>query len=104
MSTKTIATNRRARFDYEITESFEAGLVLLGSEVKSLRHGRADLKDAYGMVRDGELWLVGMHIAPYEFARLGGHEPELNLIGQGDVRRQVEDSLDPGFLGQLGVL
>ena len=76
MATKTISTNRKARFNYEFTESFEAGLVLLGSEVKSLRLGRADLKDSYAVVRRGEMWLVGLRIAPYEFAREGGHEPE----------------------------
>jgi SsrA-binding protein len=76
MGTKTIATNRRARFDYEIVETFEAGLVLVGSEVKSLRDGKADLKDAYAAVRDGELWLFSLRISPYEFARDGGHDPE----------------------------
>ena len=76
MSTKTIATNRRARFDYEILERFEAGLVLLGSEVKSLRAGHANLKDSYAVVKRGEVWLVGAHIAPYSFAREGGHDPE----------------------------
>ncbi len=74
--TKTIATNRRARHDYEIQEVFEAGLVLLGSEVKSLRAGRADLKDSYGMLEEGELWLVGARISAYAFAREGGHDPE----------------------------
>jgi SsrA-binding protein len=76
MSVKTIATNRRARFDYEITETFEAGIVLVGSEVKSLRNGRADLKDAYAAVKDGEMWLYGMRISPYEFAPEGGHDPD----------------------------
>lgn len=76
MGTKTIATNRRARFDYEIGERFEAGMVLQGSEVKSLRAGHANLKDAYAVVKDGEVWLVGAHIAPYSFAREGGHDPE----------------------------
>jgi len=76
MSTKTIATNRRARFDYTILETYEAGLVLTGSEVKSLREGRANLKDAYGFVKDGEAWLIGAHISPYSFAREGGHDPE----------------------------
>lgn len=75
-SIKTIATNRRARFDYEIVERVEAGLVLLGSEVKSLRAGQADLKDSHASVRGGEMWLVGLRISPYEFARDGGHEPE----------------------------
>ncbi len=76
MGTKSIATNRRARFNYEISETYEAGIVLLGSEVKSLRAGHADLKDSYASVRDGEMWLVGMRISPYEYARDGGHEPE----------------------------
>jgi len=73
---KVIALNRRARHDYEILEFFEAGLALVGSEVKSLRAGRADLKDAYGLIEGGEAWLVGVHISPYQFARDGGHEPE----------------------------
>ena len=76
MSTKTIATNRRARFDFEIVETVEAGIVLLGSEVKSLRNGRADLKDSYAAVTKGELWLHGLRISPYEFAQDGGHDPE----------------------------
>lgn len=75
MGTKTITTNRRARFDYTILETFEAGIVLTGSEVKSLREGRANLKDAYGIVKDDEVWMVGAHISPYAFARDGGHEP-----------------------------
>ena len=73
--TKTIATNRRARFDFEIADTFEAGLVLQGSEVKSLRLGKANLSDAYAVVRRGEAFLVGAYIAPYEFAREGGHDP-----------------------------
>lgn len=73
---KVVASNRRARHDYEILDTYEAGMALLGSEVKSLRAGRADLKDGYGEVRDGEMWLVGVYIAPYDFARGGGHEPE----------------------------
>lgn len=72
----TITTNRRARFDYTFEDEFEAGLVLTGSEVKSLRASNAQFKDAYGLVRGGEAWLVGMHIAPYDMARHGGHEPE----------------------------
>ena len=76
MARKNIATNRRARFDFEIVDRFEAGIVLLGSEVKSLRAGQADLKDSYASVRRGEMWLSGLRIAPYEDARDGGHEPE----------------------------
>ena len=71
-----IATNRRARRNYTIVETYEAGLALLGSEVKSLREGKVDLKDSYGDVRHGEIFLVGTYVAPYEFARDGGHHPE----------------------------
>jgi SsrA-binding protein len=73
---KVVVQNRRARHDYEILDRFEAGLVLQGSEIKSLREGRAALKDSYAQVKDGEVWLVGAHIAPYSFARGGGHEPD----------------------------
>ena len=73
--TKTIATNRRARFDHELVDTYEAGLQLLGSEVKSLRAGKANLAEAYGFVRRNEVWLAGMHIAPYDFAHEGGHDP-----------------------------
>lgn len=73
---KVIATNRRARFDYDIVDRYEAGLVLTGSEVKSLREGKANLKDSFGQVKDGEAWLVGTYIAPYSFSREGGHDPE----------------------------
>ena len=63
--TKPVATNRTARRDYEILEILECGLVLKGSEVKALREAKVQLNDAYGRVRDGELWLTGMHIAAY---------------------------------------
>ena len=73
---KVIASNRRARHDYEILDTFEAGLVLIGSEVKSLREGQGQLKDSFAHIRDGEIFLVGCYIAPYVFSRAGGHEPE----------------------------
>jgi SsrA-binding protein len=71
-----IATNRQARFRYELLEKFETGIALQGSEVKSLRDGKANLKDAYALVRDGEVWLHNMHIAPYAPAAAEGHDPE----------------------------
>jgi SsrA-binding protein len=74
--TRVVATNRRARRNYTILDTFEAGLVLVGSEVKSLREGKLELKDSYGDIRGGEAYLVGAHISPYDFAREGGHEPE----------------------------
>jgi SsrA-binding protein len=73
---KVVSSNRRARRNYTVVETVEAGLALLGSEVKSLRDGRLDLKDSYGLVKDGEAFLVGAYIGPYEFARDGGHDPE----------------------------
>jgi SsrA-binding protein len=73
---KLIADNRRARHDYHLLERLEAGLVLTGTEVKSLRDGRVSLAQSYADVRDGEVWLVGVHISPYERASLGAHLPE----------------------------
>jgi len=74
---RTVATNRRARHDYEVLETIEAGVVLQGSEVKSLRAGKAQLADAYARVDDGELWLHGVHIPPWQFATgFGGHDPD----------------------------
>ena|SRR5919106_3608079 len=73
---KAVATNRRARRNYSVIDSFEAGMVLLGSEVKSLREGKMELKDSYAEVRHGEAFLIGAHISPYDFAREGGHDPE----------------------------
>lgn len=72
-----IADNRRARHDYQILETFEAGLVLHGSEVKSLRLGQVQLADAYARLSGDELWLEGVHIAPYQFANgVGAHDPD----------------------------
>jgi SsrA-binding protein len=73
---KVVTTNRNARRNYTVIDTYEAGLSLLGSEVKSMREGRMELKDSYGDIRRGEAYLVGAHIAPYGFARDGGHEPE----------------------------
>ncbi len=97
---KTITTNRRARHDYQITETYEAGLVLTGSEVKSLRNGNANLKDAYVVFRDGEAWLVGAHIAPYSFSRDGGHEPERQrklLLHKGEIERMAAKVAERGL-------
>jgi SsrA-binding protein len=71
-----VTENRRARHEYHLLDRVEAGLVLTGTEVKSLREGRAHLRQAYGDVRDGELWLVGAHIAPYEQGSMDQHDPD----------------------------
>jgi SsrA-binding protein len=73
---KIATTNRRATHDYHIIERFEAGMVLEGSEVKSLREGKANLKDSYAHVKQGEVFLTGAYIAPYSFSHRGGHDPE----------------------------
>ncbi len=72
---KTITVNRKARFDYEIFENFEAGLVLTGTEIKSIREGRVNLGDAYARPDGGELWLVNSHIAQYSSGSVNNHEP-----------------------------
>lgn len=73
---KLIADNRRARHDYRFVERHEAGLELTGTEVKSLRLGQATLQHAYAEVRDGQMWLVGAHIAPYEQGTHANHDPD----------------------------
>jgi len=73
---KLIAENRRARHDYHLLERVEAGIVLTGTEVKSLREGGATLQRAYGDVREGELWLVGAHISPYDQGSMDQHDPD----------------------------
>ena len=73
---KLVTENRRARHDYHLLDRIEAGLVLTGTEVKSLRDGRADLARAYADVRDGEAWLVGSHIPIYDQGNLANHDPD----------------------------
>jgi SsrA-binding protein len=69
------SVNRAAAHNYFLLEKFEAGIALRGTEVKSVRAGRANLKDAYGLVKDGELWLINAHIGPYEHGNIFNHEP-----------------------------
>ncbi|MGB4825961.1 MAG: SsrA-binding protein, partial [Paracoccaceae bacterium] len=73
-NSKLIAENRRARFDYHIESDLEAGIILQGSEVKSLRQGGSNLGDSYASVEGGELWLINCYIAPYAQAKTWGHE------------------------------
>lgn len=72
---KTVATNRRARHDYHIDETLEAGLVLTGTEIKSVRAGRISLQESYVAIDGGEAWLEGAHVAEYEHAGYAGHDP-----------------------------
>jgi len=73
--TKTIAQNKKAYHDFFIEETFEAGIVLVGTEVKSLRSGKCNLRDAYASIDNGELWLKQMHISPYEQGNIFNHDP-----------------------------
>jgi SsrA-binding protein len=72
---KAIAENRKARHNYFIEDTYEAGLVLVGTEVKSLRAGRANLKDSYAKIKNGEVWVHQVHISPYSHASYGNHDP-----------------------------
>jgi SsrA-binding protein len=88
---RPVASNRRARHDYEIIDTIEYGMVLQGSEVKSLRAGRIALQDAYARIIDGELWLYGVHVPPYAQANgFGAHDPDRRrkLLGH---RRQIDE-------------
>ena len=87
-----IARNKRARHDYHILDSWEAGIVLTGTEVKALRQGKATLTDAYGNVRDGEVWLLNLHIGQYEQGNVFNHEPTRTrklLLQKQQIRRLI---------------
>jgi SsrA-binding protein len=89
---QSIARNKRARFDYQILDTWEAGLVLTGTEVKSLRDGRANISDAYGIVKDGEVFLLNLHISPYERGGYTNHEPARTrklLLHRKEIRRLI---------------
>jgi SsrA-binding protein len=95
-----VATNRQAGFRYHLLEKFECGIVLQGSEVKSLREGGVQLKDAYAEVRDGEVWLHNMHIAPYKPAAGQNHDPERPrklLLHRREIERLLGKTAERGL-------
>ena len=97
---RTAASNRKARLDYEILERFEAGLQLTGSEVKSLRGGRASLTEAFARIRDGEAWLEGMHIPPYEQGQTRGYDPTRPrklLLHRREIERLIGTTKEQGL-------
>ncbi len=97
---QNIAENRKARHDYFVEESFEAGLVLVGSEVKSCRAGRVNLRDGYAQIKDGEIFLYNVHISPYEQANRFNHEPlrpRKLLMHKGEIRRLFGLVREKGF-------
>ena len=95
-----VATNRQASFRYHLLERFECGIVLTGTEVKSLRESGAQLKDSYAVVRDGELWLVGMYIAPYGPASRENHDPDRTrklLLHRREIDRLIGRTQERGL-------
>jgi len=89
---QSIAKNRRASHDYQLLETWEAGVALTGTEVKSLRNGKANLSDAYGIVRDGEVYLLNLHIPPYERGGYVNHEPTRTrklLLHRREIRKMI---------------
>lgn len=97
---KLISTNRKARHLYHILETYEAGLVLVGTEVKSLRAGKCNLKEGYGRVEDGEVWLVGVHIPEYTEGNRFNHDPTRRrklLLSKRQIRRLIGQTQQQGL-------
>ncbi|HUY59923.1 MAG TPA: SsrA-binding protein SmpB [Solirubrobacteraceae bacterium] len=95
-----VATNRQAAFKYNLIERFECGIVLTGTEVKSLRDGNAQLKDSYATIKDGEVWLIGAYIAPYPAASRENHDPERTrklLMHRGQIEKLTGSLNERGF-------
>lgn len=97
---KLVVQNRKARRDYEVLDSFETGIVLQGTEVKSLREGKANLKDSYAAVEKGEVFLYNVHISPYEAGNQFNHEPERPrklLVHRAEIRRLIVKTQQQGL-------
>ncbi len=96
MGEKVVATNRKARYDYHITDTVEAGMVLKGTEVKSLRDGKVNIKDSYALIEENEMYLVGVYISPYSHGTTKPHEPDRKrklLLHKGEIlklKRTIE--------------
>jgi SsrA-binding protein len=97
---KTVSTNRKAYSDFDILEKYEAGIQLTGSEVKSVREGKVNLKDAYALVNKEEAWLHHCHISPYDFANLQNHDPTRTrklLLHKGEIHRLMGKVKEKGL-------
>ena len=95
-----VATNRQASFRFNLLERFECGIVLTGTEVKALREGKAQLKDSYAVVRDGEVWLIGAYVPPYGPASRENHEPERPrklLLHRAEIERLIGKTRERGL-------
>lgn len=97
---KTIANNKKARHDYTILDDYEAGMVLLGSEVKSIRNGGVNLKDSYAAIKNGEIWVHQMHVSPYAYANYGNHDPFRKrklLLNKSEIKRLIVKTTEKGL-------
>ena len=97
---KEISVNRQAFHNYDIIEKLEAGIVLTGTEIKSAREGRVNLKDAYGLVKNGEVWLLNCHISPYSHGNYANHEPLRTrklLLNRSEIRRLIGRTTEKGL-------
>ncbi len=100
MASGDVASNRHASYRFNLLERFECGLALTGTEVKSLREGKAQLKDSYAVVRDGELWLLGVYIPPYGPASRENHDPERPrklLLHRAEIERLIAKTRERGL-------
>ena len=100
MSGPVLAVNRPASHNYEFLDKFEAGLVLTGTEVKSAREGRVNLKDAYGVVRAGEVWLMNCHISPFSHGNISNHDPmrpRKLLLNRWEIRKLIGRTTERGL-------
>jgi SsrA-binding protein len=99
-SGKVIAQNKKAYHDYFIEETYEAGIVLQGTEIKSVRAGRVNLKDSYAQIKNGEVFLIGMHISPYEQGNRYNHDPERTrklLLHNKEISKLIGDTKEAGY-------
>ncbi len=96
---RLIADNRKARYDYQLSDTFEAGIVLLGTEVKAIREGRVNLRDSYGRVENGEVFLHNVHISPYSHRGYAEHEPLRRrklLLNKVEIRKLIGKTVERG--------
>ncbi len=97
---RPLVTNRQARHDYHILETMEAGIVLKGTEIKSVRGGRVNLKDSFARIENGEIYLYNMHISPYDFGNRENHDPlrpRKLLLHKGEIRRLIGKTQEKGL-------
>lgn len=97
---KNITVNRKARHEYHILQIFEAGIVLVGTEVKALREGKANLVDSYASIKNGEVWLIGAHISEYKQGNINNHNPTRDrklLLNKSEIRKLIGKTKEKGL-------